>query len=144
MKKRRTNFPTLAVDTAVGYATDERGSGIAYARVRAAAGEHLLRVPFQVARTSALRERRAGYAALTAISQALHDWGVGRVRFALDDAALIDDLTGRRDVPPGIVLPYVRLRCTLNQFDDFTLDGAAVESDLAQRARAEIALNAAA
>jgi hypothetical protein len=99
-------------------------------------------VPFRAGRTS-LPEREVGYAALTAVTQALRARGFGRIRFALDDRALIDDLGEHRDLPEAIVLPYVRLRCALNQLEDFSLELAA-ESDLAQRARAEVALNVAA
>jgi hypothetical protein len=143
MKKRRMRLTTATVDTAIGYATNPGGSGIVYARVRGVVGDQLLRVPFRVGRTSSLPDREAGYAALTAVARALHGWGVGRVRFALDDPALIDDLTAHRDLPPAIVLPYVRLRCALNQLDDVTFERA-TESDLAARARAEVTLTVAA
>ncbi|MEO6834476.1 MAG: hypothetical protein ABI231_01025 [Candidatus Tumulicola sp.] len=143
MQKRRTRFSATAVDTAIGYAANGRGNGVVYARVTAPAGEHLLRMPFRVSSVSAARNREVGYAALTAVVRALHGWGVGRVRFALDDATLIDDLAAHRDVPAPIVLPYVRLCCALNQLGDYTLEFSA-EGDLAARARAEVALNVAA
>jgi hypothetical protein len=143
MRKRRTKLSVPPLDAAVGYANDARGSGVAYARVRGATGEQLFRVPFRVGRPSSPASREAGYAALTAVVRALRGWGAGRVRFALDDAALVDDLAAHRDVPPAIVIPYVRLRCALNGLDEFTLEHAA-ESDLVQRARAEVALNVAA
>ncbi|MGA8535350.1 MAG: hypothetical protein WB615_14680 [Candidatus Tumulicola sp.] len=140
MTKRRTNLRTLHAAAAIGFAADRRGSGVAYARVTAG-GEHLLRVPFHTGRT--LPERETGYAALTAVARTLRERGFGCIRFAVDDAALVEDLAGHAILPDAIVLPYVRLRCALNQLDDFSVHLAA-ESDLAARARAEIALNVAA
>jgi hypothetical protein len=102
----------------------------------------LLRVPFRAGRT-ALPDRAAGYAALTAVTRALRAKGRGRIRFALDDSALVEDLAGRRPVPDALVLPYVHLRCSLNQLEDFSVEFIA-PGDLAQRARAEVALNVAA
>jgi hypothetical protein len=128
-------------EAGVGWAADTRGNGVAYARIGGSA-EHLLRVPFRVGRT-APAERAAGYAALTAVARALRARGVGRVRFGLDDPALLCDLTGRGSVPEGLVLPYVRLRCALNQFGEVAFQ-LAVPGDLAARARAEVALHVAA
>ncbi len=131
------------MDTSLGYAADERGAGVAYARVRSGDAEHLLRVPFRVGRVSGLQQREAGYAALTAVARTLRRRGVSRVCFHLSDASLLADLASHRDVPPPIVLPYVRLRCALNQLDDVRLELAA-DDDLTQRARAEVVLNVAA
>jgi hypothetical protein len=143
MRKRRTGLSTSGVGATIGYAASGRGSGVAYARVRAAEGEHLVRVPFRVDPRSTFASRETGYAALTAIVHALHERGLGRVTFALADADLIEDVTAHRAVPPSIVIPYVRLRCALNQLVAFALEFA-TESDLAQRARAEVELNVAA
>lgn len=142
MTTRRAKLRGPATDAAVGYAADQRGGGVAYARVRTAGGQHLLRVPFQTGRTS-VPERAVGYAALTAVSRALHARGCSRIRFTLNDPSLIDDVTAHRSVPEALVLPYVRLRCALNQLEHFSLEPAS-ESDLAQRARAEVALHVAA
>ncbi len=142
MATRRPKRPSPAIDAEVGYAADRRGGGVAYARVGTADAQHLLRVPFRAGSTS-LHERAAGYAALTAVARALHARGRGRIRFALDDTALIEDLADRRTVPEALVLPYVRLRCALNQLEDFSVEPLA-DGDLAQRARAEVALNVAA
>lgn len=131
-----------AVQAAVGCAADSRGNGIAYARIASPAGGHLLRVAFQTER-GALAERAAGYAALTAVAQALRGRGVHRVRFLLDDPSLLADLSGCGSVPDTLALPYVRLRCALNQFENVGFDRI-VTGDLAQRARAEVALHAAA
>lgn len=139
---RRNGFPTTA-EAQVGYAADERGRGIAYARVSAASGEHLLRVPFRVDREPTLGDREVGYAALTAIARTLVGRGIGRITFSLNDAKLVEELETHADVPDRLVLLYVRLRCTLNQFAGYRLERSA-ENDLAARARAEIALHVAA
>ena len=131
------------VEAAVGHAAGDDGRGIVYARVGSGADQFLLRLRFRVAERSALRQRESGYAALTAVVQALRARGARRVRLQVDDAALFADLNGHRDVPPPIVLPYVQLRCALNQLDHVDLQLAA-DPDLAQRARAEAVLNVAA
>ena len=131
-----------AVQVAVGSAADPRGNGVAYARVAGGSTRHLLRVAFSAQRGTPA-ERGAGYAALTAVARALRERGVGRVRFLLDDPALLADLAGRGSVPDALVLAYVRLRCALNQFSDVGFEAIAA-GDLAQRARAEVALHAAA
>ena len=130
------------VEATVGSAADARGSGVAYARLARAAERHLLRVPFRVD-VCEERERAAGYAALTAVARALRARGIARVRFLVDDETLLGDLNGRTRVPDALVMPYVRLRCALNQFADARF-GAATAGDLAQRARAEVALHVAA
>lgn len=142
MKPLRKPFVPI-VEAAVAHAAGEDGRGVAYARVGSGADEFLLRLSFGVVETSALRQREAGYAALTAVVRALCKRGARRIRLRVDDAALIADLGGHRDVPSPIVMPYVRLRCALNQLDDVQLHLAA-DADLAQRARAEAALNVAA
>lgn len=143
MKPERTKLSSSSVEAGIGYAAGAGGEAVAYARVTNPDGEHLLRIPFRVGGASALQPREAGYAALTAVARALRGWGIRRVRFRLEDAGLIDDLVAHRDLPAPMVLPYVRLRCALNQLDDFRLEFAA-QSDLAQRAHAEVVLNVAA
>lgn len=130
------------VEATIGCAADTCGAGVAYARLAGAAEQHLLRVPF---RLEALERpgRAAGYAALTAVARVLRGHGVARVRFLVDDETLLGDLSGRTSVPDALVMPYVRLRCALNQFDDASF-GQAASGDLAQRARAEVALRIAA
>jgi hypothetical protein len=130
------------VDVTVGYAAGGDGSGVAYVRLTGTAGEHLLRVPFEV-RRSAHNQHEAGYAALTAVAIRLRRAGVQRARFALGDAELLDEIAGHRELDECFVLPYVRLRCALNQLGAFSLKLAADE-DLAQRARAEVAMHTAA
>ena len=77
------------------------------------------------------------------VARALRERNVGRVRFLLDDPALLADVTERTNVPDALVLAYVRLRCALNQFRDVRF-ALAPSGDLAQRARAEVALHVAA
>jgi hypothetical protein len=131
------------VEAEVGYAADERGRGIAYARLGSQDEARLLRVTFKAGRAAA-EENGAGYAALAAVARELHARGIRRAAFSIDDPQLVDDVNGHRDVPAAIVLPYVRLRCALNQFAGYDLCATAGASDLAQRARAEVALHVAA
>lgn len=126
----------------VGFAAARGGTGIAYAEVTGRGQKRLLRVPFRV-RARGAEDRVIGYAALTAIVHALRRWHVERVRLAVNDPALIADLGGQRAVPGSLVMPYVRLRCMLNQLAEFDVIEAS-ENDLTQRARAEVALNFAA
>jgi hypothetical protein len=136
---RRSNSEA---DVTIGYAAGADGSGVAYVRLTSAAGEHLLRVPFE-GRRSAPSDREAGYAALTAVAIRLRRAGVQRARFAVGDAELLDEIAGHRELPESFVLPYVRLRCALNQLGAFSLK-LATDEDLAQRARAEVAMHTAA
>jgi hypothetical protein len=130
----------LPVDVEVGFAADERGHGIVYARIRDGRAEQLLRVGYRVRREFAGHE--AGYAALTAVAKTLRKRGLRRVCLAVDDAAVVAALAGG-ELPEAMVLPYVRLKCALNGFDDVRVS-AMEPGDLAQRARAEVALHPAA
>jgi hypothetical protein len=141
MRHNRHTAP--AVRAVIGFAAEERGRGIAYARVAAAGGEHLVRVPFRVERLSGLDDREVTYAAVNAVARTLLARGTRDVTFALSDRRLADDLAAHADVPAALVLLYVRLRCTLNQLDSYAFD-VAPAADLTQRARAETALNVAA
>jgi hypothetical protein len=136
------NASPVWVTAAIGFAADRRGTGIAYADVALPGRKRVMRVPFNV-EARGPEDRVVGYAALTAIARALRRWQVDRVRFAVDDPALVADLGGHRDVPGSLVMPYVHLRCALNQLVDFDVVEAG-ESDLTQRAKAEVALNVAA
>jgi hypothetical protein len=138
MRREETKPATRPLEARLGYAADERGRGIAYTRLRDERGEHLLRVAFRVRREYVSRE--VAYAALTAIAQTLARRGVMRARFLLEDEQLVADVIEREALSAAIVLPYVRLKCALNQFETFSL-AAAETLDLTQRARAEIALN---
>lgn len=127
---------------AIGYAADDTGNGVAY--VRAGEGARsVLRVPFSVKRFPGLQGREVGYAALRAAAIALQKRGVVRASLHLEDDRLAGDLNERRDVPAPLTLAYVRLRCALNQFASYSVHQSA-ESDLAQRARSELALHVAA
>jgi len=133
-----------AVNAAVGYAADDAGNGVAYARIMLQA-PRVLRVAFRVQRQPALLDREVGYAALTAVCETLRRRGVERVRFLIDDAQLRADLRKRDNVPPALALPYVRLGCALNQFRRYEIGAMpASDADLAARARSEVALHVAA
>lgn len=136
MKRRGSQM-----QAAVGYGADPSGAGVAYVRVAAGSGAHVLRVPFRLDR-GAHGERVAGYAALTAVARALRERGAGKVRFLLDDPSLVADLQGHGDLPEALALAYVRLRCALNQLQGVQFEEVA-SGDLAARARAEVALHAA-
>jgi hypothetical protein len=132
-------------NVAAGFAADAAGNGIAYVRLGENGAGRVLRVPFATKRFPALLDREIGYAALTAICAALRRRGVERVRLSFDDARLACDLREHRDVPSALTLAYVRVRCALNQFQEYEIaDPAARESDLTARARSEVAMNVAA
>lgn len=133
-----------ALGVQLGYAAGPDGNGIVYARLQSTAGERLVRAAFRVKRFAGMGEREVGYGALTAIATVLRERGVEKINLMLSDAALIDDLVTHRAVPPPLVIPYVHLRCALNRFTGFSLSSGVEENDLAQRARAEVALNTAA
>lgn len=133
----------------VGFAADGRGDGVAYVRVAEPASckpaSLLLRIPFKTKRFPALLDREVGYAALTAVARGLRERDVCRVALLVDDERLVEDFRERRDVPQALDLAYVRLGCELNQFRDFEIGQASVESsDLSARARAEVAMHVAA
>ena len=131
------------VEATVAYAADSRGVGVAYTSVRRGSnGAVLLRVPFRVERYPALREREVGYAALTAVSKALRERGIHRIRLGVSDPDLVADVTQRRSVPPPLMLPYVRLGCTLNRFEEHQLVVASDDEGLHARALAEATLAA--
>ncbi|HTX59763.1 MAG TPA: hypothetical protein VMH02_08775 [Verrucomicrobiae bacterium] len=138
---RKGRFYGERVNAAVGYAADERGWGVAYARL--ADGDRLLRVAFPVRRVDG-SEREVGYAALAAVAHALRERQAGAVCLTIADRDLVDDVNGRRDLPEAVVLPYVRLRCALNAFAAVELRTGDQAGDLTQRARAEVALHVAA
>lgn len=135
------------VQVQLGYAADRVGNGVAYARLSSRTGERLVRAAFRVpvlrAQDDTVVARLVSYAALTAIAALLSERGIDRASFLVPDRTLVSDRNEHRDVPPPIVLPYVRLGCALNRFKTYTLD-VGDDPDLAQRARAEVALNHAA
>ena len=131
------------VQVQLGYAADRLGEGITYARLTTRTGERLVRVAFRVQRFDGLGGREIGYAALTALATMLRERGIDRIAFSLGDTELVADCNERRDVPPPLVLPYVRLRCALNRYAAYALD-AGGDPDLEARARAELVLHPAA
>jgi hypothetical protein len=131
------------MDAVLGYAGDGRGNGLAYARLTAGAKRHLLRLPFRIGRHASSGDRAIGYAALTAVARVLHERGIRKVRFVLGDEELVGEIAARREVPEGLVLPYVHLRCTLNALEKFSVQTGPTD-ELTQRANAEVALNIAA
>lgn len=130
------------VEATIGYACDSRGSGLAYARV-SGAKEELLRLAFRTAEPAPHSDRAAGYAALTAVARALLKRGTRRVCFVLGDARFVVEIAAGSDLPGTLVLPYVRLRCVLNSLEACDVQLGSTD-ELAQRARAEVALNLAA
>ncbi len=138
---RSTTRETIGVQ--LGYAAAPSGDGIVYARLMSSAGERLVRAAFRVKRYTGLAEREVAYAAMESVAGLLCERNVENVAFSLPDAALVEDLTNHRDVPPPLVLPYVRLRCKLNRFRKYAVEPCA-EIDLTERARAEVAMHSAA
>lgn len=126
----------LPVQVDVGFGAERGGRGIAYARIHDGASEHLLRVAFRMPREFA--DDEVGFAALTAVARTLRKRRLKTVRLTVDDPALVRSLGGE-EIAPNMVLPYVRLKCALNGFEDVRVS-AAQPGDLAQRARAEVAL----
>ncbi len=137
------------VQVQLGYAADGVGNGVAYARLSSRTGERLVRAAFRVplalrqAQDDSVWDRRVSYAAVAAIATLLSDRGIDRVSFLVPDANLVSDRNEHRDVPPPIVLPYVRLGCALNRFKSYAL-AFGDDPDLVHRARAEVVLNPAA
>jgi hypothetical protein len=131
------------VQAQIGYAADQRGNGIAYARLTSRTGERLVRVAFRVQRLPGLDEREVGYAAVAALASMLGERGIEQVCFHVPDEQLVADISNHRDVPPPIVLPYVRLGCALNRMKEYALCFGS-DPDLSQRALAEVAFTAAA
>jgi hypothetical protein len=137
--KRKDSVPAVFVQ--IGFAAGGAGHGVAYARVRRAASEQLLRIGFRL--SLGFGDREVGYAAVTEVARALQRRGVQKVALAIDDARLLSELDRQAEVPDTIVLPYVRLKCALNGFDTVELS-TNDSGELAQRARAEVALHTAA
>jgi hypothetical protein len=149
MQKRS---PRTAVAT-IGYAADDRGHGIAYAKIWSTAAEadrtrleSVTRVEFHVRVRPALRGREVAYAAVEAVAAKLVEAKVAIAELRVADAQLATDLEQRRAVPADLQLPYIALRCTLNRLASFSVvacdDGTA--RDLTARARAELMLDRAA
>jgi len=126
----------------IGFSAREDGCGVAYAAVGAGGGGSPVRVEFVCRPLPALRGRDVAYAALEAVATELLRSNVERATLAVDDDQLPLDLSERRSLPAALVVPYVALRCRLNQFRDVAVVAAhdAVARDLSARARAEVSL----
>jgi hypothetical protein len=137
---------TKAAEVRLGYAADERGTGVAYALLDQAGREALVRVAFTVRRLSGLDGREITYGALAAVAGALRARGFGAVTIALADELAVAELEGHRPIPPALGMPYVTVRCALNGLSSSRV--RAVERgrviDLESRARAEVSLHVAA
>lgn len=129
MANRRPAYATI------GYAADEQGRGIVYARLSAEGKVRVLRAGFSS--PGAGDARAAGFAALSSMIPRLRKMAEN-IELAIDDAELVDDLNARRELPVPLMLPYVRTRCALNAFTSCRLTATRAPSDLAARARAEV------
>ncbi len=133
------------IDVAVGFAADEAGQGLAYAKLTVDGNQKLLRVPFRVRRYPSLLEREVSYAATTAVVTRLADLGCRRLKIEVPDSRLVEDAQAHSELPLPLALEYVRLGCALNRFAEYYVQaGGAVAQDLTARARAEVALHVAA
>ncbi|HTX60010.1 MAG TPA: hypothetical protein VMH02_10085 [Verrucomicrobiae bacterium] len=103
----------------------------------------MLRAAFRASPGAEHEPRDVGFAAVRAIAPALRKQ-IGEMQLQLDDAGLIADLTQRRELPNGLLIPYVRARCALNSFKCCELVQSDGPNDLAARARAEVSLRLAA
>lgn len=131
-----------AAEATVGYAADQGGNGLAYARLAGASAGRVLRVGFRVS-ARPLTDRAIAYAALTAVTRALCRRGLRHVRFVVGDGQFADEIATGRGVADQLVLSYVALRCALNSLDAYGVRTGATD-ELTQRARAEVTLNVAA
>jgi hypothetical protein len=131
------------LEVEVGYAAGPAGSGVAYAALNGKRGREVVRLPFRIVGRRVLVERAVAYAALVTVARSLCKRGVTRAHFVMPDRRFVEEVTTRCDVPEGLVLPYVRLRCALNAFHGVEIVTGATD-ELMQRAAAEVALNVAA
>src|ERR1700722_7121744 len=131
------------LEVEVGYAAGPAGSGVAYAALNGAEGREVVRLPFRIVGRRVLVERAVASAALVTVARSLCKRGVARAHFVMPDSRFVEEVTTRCDVPEGLVLPYVRLRCALNAFHGVAIVTGATD-ELMQRAAAEVALNVAA
>ena len=140
MQTMRT--PDGRLEVRVGYAADDGGKGVAYAQL-STGGNGLLRIGFRAARHRLQGEQDIGYAALTAVAKALAQRKFRDASFVIADRTLVDQIVSGRNVAEAFAIAYVRLRCALNALARFSVRVGPTD-DLAQRARAEVALNVAA
>ncbi len=132
-----------ALEVIIGYAAGPGGSGVAYAGLNRPGGREVMRLPFRIARLSPLVDRAVAYAALVTVARAISKRGITRASFVMPDRRCVEEVSTRSDLPEALVLPYVRLRCALNAFDQVDVRIGTTD-ELMQRARAEVALNHAA
>jgi hypothetical protein len=140
--KRREPQPKIIT---VGFAERE-GRGVAYAVAGSGGRGSAVRVGFVCRPLPALVGRDVAYAALAAGADEVLRHGVTRAVFRVDDERLPQDIAERRALPNALVVPYVRLRCALNRFDQASVEQASgdVARDASARARADVWLNLAA
>lgn len=141
MRTRRDS--RAAVTVLVGFAANERGRGIAYARLAGMAATRLLRLEFCVGSIHEKAEPAVAYAALTAVARAVVRSGISRAKFVVADENFVNEIATGTGVGETLAIPYVRLRCVFNSLAHFSIAAGATD-DLTQRARAEAALNIAA
>lgn len=141
MQRVRGEDSTL--EAAVGYAAAPNGFGVVYARLRRGERARLLRFSFRARRVGRFWGLACGYAALTAVAEALGKRGIREVRFLLGDSEFVQELRTGKVAADVLAMQYVRMRCALNPLESFSFQTSDVE-DLTQRARAEAALNVAA
>lgn len=131
------------IEATIGYAADARGNGLTYTRLTGSQPNRLLRIGFRVPGPAPRSDRAIGYAALTAVTQALSKHGVREVRFVVGDRGFVEEIATGRGVGETLTLAYVRLRCLFNSLAKFDVQAGPTD-DLTHRARAEVALNVAA
>ncbi|MGD0473559.1 MAG: hypothetical protein ABSB70_10105 [Candidatus Velthaea sp.] len=135
-----------AADVTVGYATDERGRGVAFAAINTGTAVRIVRLAFEAAPLPALEGLENGYAAMGAVGAHLKSRGFGRVRIRVADPRVVADLTGTGAPPKALTMSYVKTSCTLHALGPVRLEAAeSIEiRDLTARAQAEVGLHAAA
>ncbi len=128
----------------VGYATNDDGAGIVYARIVENGRARILRAAFRLSKSDNGGDpRAAGFAALCAIAPLLRRHAAD-VDVLVDDVHVAENLTHHSELPAGLLLAYVGARCALNTLRSARLLVAAGPNDLAARARAEVSLRIAA
>jgi glyoxylase-like metal-dependent hydrolase (beta-lactamase superfamily II) len=142
---RQTAAPT-PIDVTIAYAADASGAGLAYALVRGAQRERVLRIPFEARVIPGHGGRENGYAALLAVATDLRNRGVQDVALRIGDAELVRDIRERRELPTVLSIPYVAVRCALNRFAHAEVAFCDDERwrDIDARARADVSLHLAA
>jgi hypothetical protein len=83
---------------------------------------------------------------VAAVGSHLRSRGFGRVRLRVADTHVVDELTGAKNVPSALTMPYVAARCVLHGFAAARIECADPRdvADLTSRAIAEATLHVAA